>query len=104
MMAFGEIGKYKVAWMNKDDSSMLYSKMFNEIDEAMAFIYTFEPNSDVLLFENVYVNFDEYGWRVVANVGNYKNFKFGIALSNHKMLLLGLAVLLAGLTIYNISK
>lgn len=96
-MAFVEVGKYKVAYMEKGNPNMLYSKMFNNIEDAMEYIEQFPKGSDVLLFQNIKMEFDEYVWQVVPNVGGYQSYRLGIFISDNKFLILGGLLLFIGI-------
>jgi hypothetical protein len=87
-----EVGRYKLAYIKKGMPDMLYSKMFNDLGDAVAFSKSI--SGPWLLMEQVVASGTEYAWDLLP-YGKYKEYRTGLKISEMKYaILVGVLIVL----------
>lgn len=98
-MAVGVIpyrnGTIKLTWINPSDYSILESKMYSSVRDALSHIPKSKGNN-WLLFEQVYSDGTQYKWKLLP-YGKYKGYLWGMKFRDNPLLMYGsIALLLYG--------
>ena len=82
-MIDGETGEIKIAWL-EDNPAVLYSKMFDDLDEAQKWLRDKENKKhSALVFHKMYSESGQYAWQMLP-FGNYSDFFFFHAINQNK--------------------
>ena len=82
-------GTIKVAWFKNQNYNLLYSKMFNNLEDALSFAAKIK---DFMIMELVESVEDEYKWKLLP-YGNYQQYNYGMKIVKNKPILMGLTFL-----------
>jgi len=97
-----KLGTIKLTWVNPKDYTILASKIFSSIDEALKSIPKNIKSNEFLIFELVKSDGISYEWKLLP-FGLYNRFVKGMKFRNNKILYYGsMALTIIGI-IYTIK-
>ncbi len=83
-----KLGTIKLTWINPKNYTILASKMFSSVDEALKSIPKNIKSNDFLIFELIKTDGVSYEWKLLPH-GLYNRFVQGMKFRDNKMLYYG---------------
>ncbi len=83
-----KIGTIKLTWINPKDYTILQSKMFKSVDEALQNIPTSIKKDEYMIFELTETDGVSYKWKLLP-YGNYNSFIRSMEFRDNKLLYYG---------------
>jgi hypothetical protein len=83
-----KLGTIKLTWINPKDYTILASKMFSSVDEALKSIPKNIKSNEFLIFELIKSDGVSYEWKLLP-YGLYNRFVQGMKFRDNKMLYYG---------------
>lgn len=83
-----KIGTIKLTWINPKDYSILESKMFNSVEEALQNIPNNIKKDEYMIFELTRTDGSYYEWKLLP-YGNYNSFIRSMEFRDNKLLYYG---------------
>ena len=79
-----KIGTIKLTWIDPKDYTILESKMFNSVDEALKNIPSEVKENEFLIFELIKTDGNSYEWKLLP-YGIHKRFVQGMEFRDNKL-------------------
>lgn len=83
-----KIGTIKLTWISPSDFTILKSKMFDSVDEALKNIPTGINKEDFMIFKLIKTDGTAYEWKLLP-YGNHNDFVRSMQFRNNKILYYG---------------
>jgi hypothetical protein len=83
-----KLGTIKLTWINPKDYTILESKMFNSVEEALRNIPSDIKKNDFMLFELIQSDGVSYKWKLLPH-GSYSRFVNSMKFRDDKILFYG---------------
>lgn len=83
-----KIGTIKLTWINPSDYSILESKMFDSVDEALKNLPSNIKKEDFMIFKLTKTDGTAYEWKLLP-YGNHSEFIRSMEFRNNKFLFYG---------------
>jgi hypothetical protein len=83
-----KLGTIKLTWINPSEYTILESKMFDSVDEAIKNIPTNIKNDEYMIFKLIKTDGTAYEWKLLP-YGNHNDFVRGMKFRNNKFLYYG---------------
>ena len=83
-----KIGTIKLTWINPSDFTILKSKMFDSVDEALKNIPTGINKEDFMIFKLIKTDGTAYEWKLLP-YGNHSEFIRSMEFRNNKFIFYG---------------
>jgi hypothetical protein len=83
-----KIGTIKLTWINPSDFTILESKMFDSVDEALKNIPTGINKEDFMIFKLIKTDGTAYEWKLLP-YGNHSEFIRSMEFRNNKFIFYG---------------
>jgi hypothetical protein len=96
-MVNGEVGNYKIAYIKENDT-VLYSKMFDTIDQAMNFGHSLKTRW--LIMKRIGQDGEDYAWKILP-YGASSAYRIGLKIDHVRYVLIAIFIFIA---IYWMSK
>jgi hypothetical protein len=87
-----KIGTIKLTWIDPNDYTILESKMFNSVDEAIKNIPSEVKDNEFMIFELIKSDGKAYEWKLLP-YGIHKRFVQGMEFRDNKLYYYGSMVL-----------
>jgi hypothetical protein len=79
-----KIGTIKLTWIDPKDYTILESKMFNSVDEALKNIPSEVKENEFMMFELIKTDGNSYEWKLLP-YGIHKRFVQGMEFRDNKL-------------------
>jgi hypothetical protein len=79
-----KIGTIKLTWIDPKDYTILESKMFNSVDEALKNIPSEVKENEFMIFELIKTDGNSYEWKLLP-YGIHKRFVQGMEFRDNKL-------------------
>ena len=83
-----KLGTIKLTWINPSDYTILESKMFDSVDEALKNIPTGINKEDFMIFKLIKTDGTAYEWKLLP-YGNHSEFIRSMEFRNNKFIFYG---------------
>ena len=83
-----KLGTIKLTWINPSEYTILESKMFDSVDEALQNIPTNIKKNEYMIFELIKTDGTAYEWKLLP-YGNHNDFVRSMQFRNNKILYYG---------------
>lgn len=83
-----KLGTIKLTWINPSEYTILESKMFDSVDEALQNIPTNIKKNEYMIFELIKTDGTAYEWKLLP-YGNHNDFVRSMQFRNNKFLYYG---------------
>ena len=83
-----KIGTIKLTWISPSDFTILKSKMFDSVDEALKNIPTGINKEDFMIFKLIKTDGTAYEWKLLS-YGNHSEFIRSMEFRNNKFIFYG---------------
>lgn len=83
-----KLGTIKLTWINPSDYTILESKMFDSVEEALKNVPTNIKKEDFMIFKLIKTDGTAYEWKLLP-YGNHSEFVRSMEFRNNKFLFYG---------------
>jgi hypothetical protein len=83
-----KLGTIKLTWINPSDYTILESKMFDSVEEALKNVPTNIKKEDFMIFKLIKTDGTAYEWKLLP-YGNHSEFVRSMEFRNNKLLFYG---------------